>query len=106
MSLGSRIRAARIEADLTQEELAAKCGVTKQAVSHWENDKSPPTAVHLRAIHEHCKNVDYNWLLEGPDDQPPPFGIARGVTESLTAAERAALKAYAEHLLAQRGQTG
>ena len=41
-SFAERLRRLRILADLTQEELAEKLGVSSQAVSKWETDKSLP----------------------------------------------------------------
>ena len=41
-SIGNRISKYRKEKGLTQEELAAKLGVSSQAVSQWENDASCP----------------------------------------------------------------
>ena len=42
MSLGSNIYDLRAKADLSQEELAAKLGVSRQSVSKWETDASVP----------------------------------------------------------------
>lgn len=41
-TIGQTIAQYRKKAELTQEELAEKCGVTSQAVSKWENDLSYP----------------------------------------------------------------
>ena len=41
-TMGSRIAARRKEKGVTQEELAARLGVSAQAVSKWENDVSCP----------------------------------------------------------------
>ncbi len=41
-TLGKRIAALRRSKDMKQEELAAKMGVSPQAVSKWENDISCP----------------------------------------------------------------
>ena len=41
-SIGNRISKYRKEKGMTQEELAAKLGVSSQAVSKWENDASCP----------------------------------------------------------------
>ena len=41
-TIGQNIALYRKKAELTQEELAEKCGVTAQAVSKWENDLSYP----------------------------------------------------------------
>lgn len=42
MSIGSRIKEARINKKLTQEELALKIGVTKGAIANYENEVSTP----------------------------------------------------------------
>ena len=42
LKIGNRIKAKRRERNLTQEELASILGVTKAAVSKWENDLSCP----------------------------------------------------------------
>ena len=40
MKLGANIRACRIEAGLSQEELGARLGISGQAVSKWEQGDS------------------------------------------------------------------
>lgn len=42
--IAERIRQARLAADLTQEQLADKVGMTKQVISKYENGKSEPNA--------------------------------------------------------------
>ncbi|MGF3112557.1 helix-turn-helix domain-containing protein [Facklamia sp. P9177] len=42
MSLGQQLKTARLHANLTQEEVAEKIGVTRQSVSNWENEKNYP----------------------------------------------------------------
>ena len=43
---GEALREARILKNITQEELAAKLGTTKQTISHYENsDRSPKISV-------------------------------------------------------------
>ncbi len=46
-SIGERIAKARKDAGLTQEELAAQLGITFQAVSLWERDKTAPDTYNL-----------------------------------------------------------
>lgn len=50
LRMGERIRAKRRERDLTQEELANMLGVTKAAVSKWENEESFPDITMLPEI--------------------------------------------------------
>ena len=42
MSIGSKLAQARRAANLTQEQLAERLGVTRQAVSRWESDSAYP----------------------------------------------------------------
>ena len=50
LKIGEKIRAKRRERDLTQEELASILGVSKAAVSKWENEESFPDITMLPQI--------------------------------------------------------
>lgn len=50
LKIGEKIRAKRRERDLTQEELANILGVSKAAVSKWENEESFPDITMLPQI--------------------------------------------------------
>ena len=39
---GEKLKAARLAAGLTQEELAARCGLKKQSISRYENSEREP----------------------------------------------------------------
>lgn len=85
MSIGSRIKAARREKKLTQEQLAQQCGVTKGAISNYENDVSTPDVEKLSAIME-CLGVDPNYiyqdfLLPTKNTPTPPSGEAGALTK-------------------------
>ena len=45
MDIGSKIRNARIAAQLTQEQVAETLGVSRQTMSNWENGKTYPDIV-------------------------------------------------------------
>ena len=45
MDLGQQIKQARESKNLSQEELAAQLGVSRQAVSKWENDSAIPQGI-------------------------------------------------------------
>lgn len=62
MTLGEQIRKGREAAKLSQEELAERIGVSRQAVSKWESDRSVPTGKNKRAL---CQLLP----LELPDQQ-------------------------------------
>ena len=42
MTLGEKIQALRTDIGLSQEDLAERLGVSRQAVSKWELDKTVP----------------------------------------------------------------
>ncbi len=52
MSLGNRIKAARKRRGLSQLDVATTLGLTTQAISQWENDKTVPTHDNLVALTE------------------------------------------------------
>lgn len=63
MSIGTRIRDARLRLNLTQEELSKKVGVTKSAIANYENGVSTPKIEILYALME-ALSVDANYLYE------------------------------------------
>lgn len=62
--IGSIIKDIRKKNNLTQNEFASILGVTFQAVSKWENDKSIPDITILKDISNRF-NVDLNYLISG-----------------------------------------
>lgn len=50
MTLGEQIRQARENRNLSQEELASQLGVSRQAVSKWENDSSVPQGINREML--------------------------------------------------------
>lgn len=42
MTIGARIKQGRLKASLSQRQLAAKVGVSAQAISKYERDKDVP----------------------------------------------------------------
>jgi transcriptional regulator with XRE-family HTH domain len=62
MRFGERLRQAREAAKLTGEVLGGKLGVTRQAVSHWENGRYEPNLEQLQGLSGQLK-VSADWLL-------------------------------------------
>ncbi len=52
MTLGEQIRGAREAKNLSQEELAEYMGVSRQAVSKWENDTAVPRGANRKQLAE------------------------------------------------------
>lgn len=48
------IKAARVNANLTQSELAERLGVTKQTIFNWEKGAYEPTIGQARKLSEVC----------------------------------------------------
>ncbi len=49
-SLGENIREKRVQLKMTQEFVAERIGVSRQAVSKWESGKSDPSTANLMAL--------------------------------------------------------
>lgn len=63
---GEKIKAKRKAMGLSQEDLAEKLGVTRQAVSKWEMDRAQPTTSNLREL-ARVFSVDMAYFI-GEDD--------------------------------------
>lgn len=66
--MGPRLRVARENADLTQEELAGRVGVMTRSVKAWESGKTVPRANRLQML-AGILGVSLNWILEGREDE-------------------------------------
>lgn len=62
--VGERIRKLRLNADITQVELARRVGKSKQLISSWKAGRSEVTVPSLIRLGTSL-NVDLNWLLLG-----------------------------------------
>ncbi len=62
--LGSKIKRARLEKKLTQEQIAELLGVSRQTISNWENEKSYPDIISVIKMSE-CYDVSLDYLLKG-----------------------------------------
>ncbi|HEY9273395.1 helix-turn-helix transcriptional regulator [Achromobacter sp.] len=54
-TFGSRFKAARQAVGLTQDALADLMGITKSAISAYENDRETPSFEKLQALREHLQ---------------------------------------------------
>jgi transcriptional regulator with XRE-family HTH domain len=59
------LKAARANAQLTQQEAAEKIGVTVDTIGNWERAKSFPNALQIRRIEE-VYGVPYDGLIFSP----------------------------------------
>ena len=78
--IGRKIKAAREGAGLTQEDLAERMEVSRQAVSKWEADLSRPSSENLLRL---CKLLGLDWEeLAGETEEiaPPEEGQETGLS--------------------------
>lgn len=68
MDIGGRIRSARMNAGLTQEQAADVLGVSRQTISNWENDRTYPDIVSVIKMSD-IYVVSLDKLLKG-DETP------------------------------------
>ena len=71
LKIGNRIKAKRREHNLTQEELASVLGVTKAAVSKWENEESYPDITLLPQIAQLFHMTMDDLFDFAPKEKPP-----------------------------------
>lgn len=63
MTFGEKLKNARKEASLSQEQLAEKMSVSRSAIAKWETDKGMPDVNNLKAIAQ-LLNVSVDYLLD------------------------------------------
>lgn len=69
MDIGTKIKEARIAAQLTQEQVAQALGVSRQTMSNWENNKTYPDIVSVIKMSDlYAVSLDY--LLKEKEEQP------------------------------------
>ncbi len=77
MTLGQRIKTLRKQAGLSQEKVAEFTGVSRQAVTKWENGKSAPSTENLFKLAE-LFGTTVDLLLPRTDIAAPPTGEGSG----------------------------
>ena len=68
MTLANRIQTLRKQNGMSQEALAEKLGVTRQAVSKWESEQSVPDMENIIAISD-LFEVSTDYLLKGKEQE-------------------------------------
>ena len=92
MTTGQKIQALRKGRGLTQEQLAARLGVSRQAVSRWELDETLPDTQNLLPLKE-ALGVSIDMLLDStqgleepaPQEGPAPAAASPPARPSLGA---------------------
>ena len=63
MTIGEKLKEARKQAGLSQEQLSEKLGVSRSAVAKWETDNGIPDVDNLKALSK-LLNVSVDYLLD------------------------------------------
>ncbi|WP_438710329.1 helix-turn-helix domain-containing protein [Aquimarina muelleri] len=69
MSIGSRIKQIRKQADMTQAEFANSIGMKQSPLSQIEGDKILPSIETLKIIRRKF-NISYDFIIEGKEGSP------------------------------------
>ena len=81
LSISEKLKQARLAANLTQEELAEKVGVSRQTVSNWENGRSYPDIVSIIVLSDvYDRTLDS--LLKGDAEMIKHLKKSTDVTKS------------------------
>ena len=85
MTIGKRIKLARLRLKMGQEALAEELGITKQAVYEWEAKDKQPLPDKLPALRQILR-VTFAWLLTGDGDPPEPDSVEVRMDDLMVAA--------------------
>lgn len=83
MNIGSKIKQARIHANLTQEQAASALGVSRQTISNWENSRTYPDIISVVKMSD-LYAVSLDLLLKG---ETPASGYLNYLGESTNAVQ-------------------
>lgn len=93
MKYGNRIAKLRDERRLTQEELAGKVGITRAALSHYENNRREPDYDTIQKIADYFQvSIDY---IMGRSSEPTlSDGKVHDFIEQVELSEQSALEKF------------
>ena len=97
MTLGNRLQRLRQRQGLSQDALAEKLGVSRQAVSKWERDEAVPEVEKLLRLSE-LYGVSLDELVKGDATQSAPQAESQGESQAEPAASRRERPVWEESL--------
>ena len=80
--IGSKIKNARLEKKLTQEQVAELLGVSRQTISNWENAKSYPDIISVIALSD-LYSISLDDLLKGDREMMEHLEECTNVVKSM-----------------------
>lgn len=67
MEIGKKLKAARANSGLTQEQVSEEIQVSRQTISNWENEKSFPDIISVIKLSD-LYNISLDRLLKGDNE--------------------------------------
>jgi len=101
VTFAKRLKAARLAAGLTQDQLAQGCGISNRTVSAWETGLAEGILAENLFCVADKMNVDPRWLATGHGKIPPiPEALTEIVhdLEALTAEQQEAIRSLVHSL--------
>lgn len=66
MEIGQKLKNARMQSGMTQENVAEKLNVSRQTISNWENEKSYPDIINVIEL-SNLYSISLDVLLKGDE---------------------------------------
>ena len=66
MEIGKKLKNARVQSGMTQENVAGKINVSRQTISNWENEKSYPDIISVIEL-SNLYSISLDVLLKGDE---------------------------------------
>ncbi|MCD7844141.1 MAG: helix-turn-helix domain-containing protein [Clostridiales bacterium] len=89
MDIGLKIKNARINANLTQEQVAEAIGVSRQTISNWENEKTYPDIISVVKMSD-LYNISLDHLLKEEKTMPGYLDYLEKSTNTVKSNDRKA----------------
>ncbi len=89
MDIGSKIKNARIHANLTQEQVAEALGVSRQTISNWENEKTYPDIISVVKMSD-LYHISLDHLLKEEKTMPGYLDYLEESTNTVRSNDRKA----------------
>lgn len=67
MDIGNKLKTARINSNLTQEQVAEKIFVSRQTISNWENNKTYPDIISIIKLSD-IYQISLDMMLKGDEN--------------------------------------
>lgn len=81
MEIGKKLKNARVQSGMTQENVAEKINVSRQTISNWENEKSYPDIISVIALSD-LYSISLDVLLKGDEKMIEHLGESTNVVKS------------------------